>query len=392
MAQTVNTSKQAVISGTGESRFSRRSDAPLARLQLDAINAALTDAGLEPGDIDGVFTDGSVMPVSFPIDVAQTNAGLHGVRRVGQFATGGTGTALAVMEAAKAIRQGDLHAALIYFGVDWGSSQPPYSFHDRYRAKVLYEQPYGYYGQALYFATIARRYAHEYGYTMDQLARGLGQIAVDHRANALLNSNAQQSRSLDLDTYLAEGMLADPLRRYDCCLQSDGAVALILTSEEFNSHKDRPAVVVTGAGYAADSITDESFFSQNPLFTSLPSAHRSAALALSNAGVTVEQLDFVQAYDCFTPSPLMQLEALGVCAPGAGIEYVTAGTAIGSDLPLNTHGGSLAQCYLLGINHISEAVRQLRGEAGAGQVKNASKGAVMMAPGRDHVTLILERS
>lgn len=383
---------QPVISGIGESRFQRRGDAPLACLLVDAITAALSDAGLQPDDIDGVFTDGSVMPVSFPIDVAQATVGLHGIRRVGQFATGGTGIALSVMEAANAIRQGDLQAVLIYFGVDWGSTGPPYSFHDRYRAKVWYEQPFGYYGQALYFATIARRYAHEHGYTAEQLMCGLGQIAVDHRSNALQNANAQQTKPLDLDTYFAGSMIADPLRRGDCCLQSDGAAALVLTAGKQGQHKDRPAVTVIGAGYGADPVTDESFFTQNPSFTSLPSAHKSAELALAQAGVTAGELDFVEAYDCFTPSPLMQVEALGVCDPGAGIEFVTAGTAVGSDLPMNTHGGSLSQSYLLGINHITEAVRQLRGEAGSGQVEGASMGAVMMAPGRDHVTLVLARN
>lgn len=383
-----------VISGIGESEFSRRSDKLFGELQLSAIEAALADAGLTPADIDGVFTDSHVMPTLFPIDAVRSAFGMQNIENIGYYGLGGTGIGYAAMEAANVVRSGQAKAVLVYFGVDWGSlAAGPYAFHDRYPAKHWFERPYGYYGQPLYFAGIARRYAYQYGLTMDELTDGLGHLAVGQRANALKNPKSQMRTALTLEDYHQGRMIVDPLRVYDCCLISDGAGAFVVTSEERACDKSaQPVVKVLGGAYAADPTRDEAFFSQAPEYPSFPSAGRSAKRAFARAGVSPADIDFLQVYDCFTMSVVVQLEQLGVCGLGEGLEVIKKGTTVDSPgLPINTHGGLLSQSYLLGINHMTEAVRQLRGDAGAGQVPGAEVGAVSLSPGSDHVTLILGR-
>jgi acetyl-CoA acetyltransferase len=383
---------EPVIAGIGESQFSRRSDLPFDQLQLTAIEAAIADAGLVPADIDTVFTDGEVMPGLLGIDAVEGLANLRGVQATGMFSLGGTGLSYATMAAAERIRAGLSDAVLIYFGVDWGSAPGgPYAFHDRYPMKKIFEEPYGFFGQPVYVAAMTMRYAHDHGVPIDELKLAMGQLAVDQRANALRNPSAQVQVPLTMAEYLAAKPISSPLAKFDCCLITDGAAAIVVAGHDHprRTRRAREAMII-GAGYASSMFSEQEFFTQNTEYPRIDPARPAAAAAFDAAGIQPGDLDFLELYDCFTTLSILQLEELGLCAPGEGWKAVREGTAVGSGrLALNTHGGSLSHSYLLGATHLTEAARQLRGDAGAGQVPDARLGAVSLAPGHDHATIVL---
>jgi acetyl-CoA acetyltransferase len=387
-----NPDRTPVIAGIGESRFSRRSTEPLQALQSGAIASALSDAATAPRQIDAVFAESALTPHLYPIDIAEAAFGLTGVTHHGYLGSVGPGIAQSLIAAMEGIRAGTISTALVYFGVNWGSvSNSAYDFHGKYTSKTAVELPYGFYAQPTYFALMARRYAHDYGLSEDGLAEVLGQIAVRQRARALLNDNAQATAPLSVDGYLNSKMISSPLRVNDCCLLSDGAVAFVVTS--LSAARDSPHAFhaeLLGGGHATTGISEESCMTQGRAYPALPAAAESARLAFADAGISPGDLSFAEIYDCFTISVLLQLDQLGLCKPGESRFYFSE---IGrTTLPINTHGGLLSQAYILGANHITEAVKQVRNEAGRGQLPTADIGAVQLAPSAAHATLVLRRT
>jgi acetyl-CoA acetyltransferase len=382
----------AVIAGIGQTNYRRSHGLPLGRLIGQAATDAMADAGVVPGDIDTVFTESSTSPSSFPIDRFTSTFGLHNVVHHGCFGVGGSGLFYAVLQATQRIRAGMSGAAIVYFGLDWGSRPTgPYSFHERFPAKLAWEVPYGFYGQATYYAAMARRYQIEHGLSDRDLKLGLGEFAVSSRQNALLNPTSQTTKPLDLAVYDDARPIATPFCVYDCCLVSDGAAAVVLTRA--SRATPRGVAVVAGA-YRQENTSEEDFFSQSPGYFRLPAAREASRAAYAMAGIRgPEDAQFMNVYDCFTMSALLQLEAIGWCEPGRAVFDVRGGvTSVKGARPVNTHGGLLSNGYILGFNHLVEAVRQLRGEAGAGQVPDARLGIVSAAPARHHTTLVLART
>jgi acetyl-CoA acetyltransferase len=378
----------ACITGVGESVYQRRCAIPVAGLVHAAVTAAFDDAGVTAGEIDAVFTESSVMPTLFPTDKLIAQERLAGVRQASYHSTYGPGIGQAVSAAAAAIDAEDIDTALVYFGVDFGSRPGAvYALHGVHPLKRDLEFTHGLFGQPTYFALFARRYMHVYGVGEDELRDALCAIAVRTRENALTNPAAICTEPLDPERYAAAKMIADPLCLYDCSLTSDGAAAIVLSRAE---RAEQP-VRVLGAGYGQSLLDESSVFTQNPSYPRLPFVQASADRAFAAAGVGREDIDVAEIYDCFTISLLLQLEDMGFCTAGEGAAFVANG-AIGRDspLPVNTHGGLLSQAYVMGINHIVEAVSQLRGRAGAGQVAGATLAAVGLLASREHATLILE--
>jgi acetyl-CoA acetyltransferase len=386
-------SRTPVVAGIGESKFSRRAAVPFRILQTKAIERALADAAIAPAQIDAVFTESALMPMLYPLDVVEAAFGLHQVSQRAYFGSVGPGVALSIKAAMEGIRTGTVSAALVYFGVNWGSAQgSAYDFHGKYESKTAVEVPYGFYAQPTYFALMARRYAHDYGMSLDELADVLGRIAVRQRGRAALNDNAQQTKPLTMEGYLSGRMISDPLRLYDCCLLSDGAVALVISSlDRARDSGRRDHAALLGAGYARTGLTEESCLTQGAAYPAMPAARRSAELAFKAAGVTAADVSFAEIYDCFTISVLLQLDQLGLCHPGESRYLIPSAPDDPHALPVNTHGGLLSQAYILGVNHITEAVRQVRNEAGRGQLRSAEIGVVQLAPSADHATLVLGR-
>lgn len=376
------------IAGIGATRPMRRSRLGIRALVVEAIEAALSDAGLGPGEVDGVISDGLIMPSTVPRDWV---AGQFGFKRNydGGMSFGGAASASAPIHAQLAISSGLAKTLVYYFGVDWGTrASGPYGFHDLYEAKAAFEKPYGFLAQPQYFALWTRRYMHEYGLS----ERDLATIAITQRQSSLLNPLSQATRPMSYDDYFAARMVSEPLRVPDCCLISDGACAFVMTSLERARDLGKPPVVVLGAGFGSEPITGDDVFTQPGGMMRIPGARIAADKALGQAGVTLGDLDFAEVYDCFTISCLLQLEEIGFCKRGEGAQFIREkGIGIDGGLPVNTHGGLLSHSYLLGVEHVVEAVRQLRGEAGAGQVKDAQLGLVGGLSNPDYGVMILGR-
>lgn len=383
---------EVVIAGIGESAFRRRSPLSFSELQVEAVETALADAGLQAADVDTVFTDGEIMPDLLGIDVLEGLAGLTGVQAFGTFSLGGSGISYATRVAAERIGAGLSDVVLVYFGVDWGTRPGgPYTFHDRYPMKNLFEVPYGFFGQPIFVAAMTHRYADDYDIDIPELKLSLGQVAVDQRANALRNTNAQMKVPLTMDEYLAAKPISSPFGKFDCCLITDGAAAFVITRADHPRRRRRPReAVIIGTGYGHSMYSEEDYLTQNPYYPRVDPAGIAAAGAFRAAGVSPTELDFLELYDCFTTFVLLQLEELGICRPGEGWKFVRDGIDTTSGrLAVNTHGGALSHSYVLGVTHMTEAARQLRHEAGEGQVADARLGAVSLAPGHDHTTILL---
>lgn len=376
------------IAGIGATRPVRCSKEGLRALVVEAIEAALADAGLEPKDIDGVVSDGLVMPTTVPRDWVAAQFGFDRAYD-GGMSFGGAANACAPLHAQFAIGSGLAETLVYYFGVDWGTrASGPYGFHDLYAAKLAFEKPYGFTGQPQYFALWARAYMHEYGLT----ERDLATIAVTQRENALLNPMSQMTQPLTYDDYFAARMVSDPLRVPDCCLLTDGACAFVMTTLERARDLAKAPVRVLGAGFGSEPISGDDVFTQPGGMMRIPGARIATDKALRQAGLTLDDVDFAEVYDCFTISCLLQIEAIGFCKRGEGAAFIREkGIGIGGKLPVNTHGGLLSHSYLLGVEHVIEAVRQLRGEAGRAQVAGAKIGLVGGLSNPDYGVMILGR-
>lgn len=375
------------IVGIGETPALRRSGRDIRDMTLDAIFMALDDAGIHPHEVDGFVTESVLMPRKVPHEYVGFQLGVTRSFDAALSAVG-SGIVGAPMLAAEAIRSGRAKVVVSYFGIDWGTDLGgPYQYHDPYPAKAIYEKPYGFDGQPSYFALWARRYMHEYGLTAEQM----GALAVQQRENAILTGRAQMTKPLSIDDYLASPIISTPLRFADCCLISDGAGAFVMTSAERARDCPKRPVYVRGVGFASEG-SPENLFTQGHHLMEMPGARQARQAAEREAGFSLNEADFGELYDCFTIECLMQMEDLGLCEKGEAGHMVAEGqTRLGGRLPLNTHGGLLSYSYRLCVEHVIEAVRQLRGEAGAVQVADAETGFVTGVTSPDFSVLALSR-
>jgi acetyl-CoA acetyltransferase len=387
---THGTSKNAVaIVGIGEIPPVRRSNQTIVAMAVAAAKESLDDAGLRGSDVDGIITEASNMPHDVPADQVATALGMTNRRLTLHANVAGAGIVGAPLLAAEAIRSGAAEVVLSYYALDWGSAAGgPYAFHAGDPMKSGFEMPFGWYGQPVYFAAMAQRYRHEFGLTAEQT----GAVALAARAHARNTPGAMKREPLDLAEYVANRMIADPLRQLDCCLLNDGGVAFVMTSMERARDLRQIPVEILGGMVASESITQSAYFTQKRDYLATP-AVLSGPPAMKMAGITHEDVDFAEIYDCFTISTILQLEDLGFCNKGEGGAFFEDGrTGPGGSLPVNTHGGLLSHSYLLAGNHVTEAVRQLRGDRGDGQVPGAEVGLVTGLGVPDHTTLVLGRS
>jgi acetyl-CoA acetyltransferase len=384
----------ASIAGVGESVYLPRSESPFARLQLDAIGAALDDAGLTADDVHGLYTESLAMPRLLSTDKVIALGRFGNVRTASYHSGYGAGIGQAVAAAATDIEAGRIDTGVVYFGVDFGSRKGAvYALHGEHALKRDLEFTHGFLGQPVYFAMFARAYAHRYGISVDGLREAFREIAIRTRDNALLNKKAIATTPLTPARYDEARMIADPLNLYDCSLVSDGAAAIVLTGVERAKDGPHRPVQLLGSGYGQSLHDEGSVFTQNRDLPRLGFARAAADRAFDGSGLCRDDIDVAEIYDCFTISLLLQLEDIGLCTPGGGPEFVTGDTIrVGSGLPINTHGGLLSQAYVMGINHIVEAVHQLRGDAGAAQVPDAEVALVGLLSAREHATLLLGRS
>jgi acetyl-CoA acetyltransferase len=358
-----------VISGVGETEYSKSSGRSELRLGLDATVAACRDAGVDPRDIDGFIG----YPFGITAEDISSNLGVRELGFTSGVSMGGASAVASLRLAGLAIASGAAHHVLVvrarngYSGSRIG--ERPSQLPSQHLRREL-EHPYGWRVPAQRYAMICRRYIHEYGLSREQL----GAVAVTMRVHAQLNPHAQMyGRPLTMDDYLAGRLIADPYTFYDCSLETDGACAILVSDAALATTRDWCARVLAVAEGHPDSPDD---LTNRPDLLAIGLDH-AADNAWNRAGMGPSDMNAAMIYDCFTFELLHQLEAAGFTAEGESGAFVAAGQiALGGSLPVNTHGGLLSEGHLSGLNHVLEAVRQLRGECGPRQVGNARRIAV----------------
>lgn len=367
----------AAIVGVGETPFHRGSPHLPVELMLEASLAALDDAGLDRTDIDGICPP----PGYTSAEELAVNLGVTDLAFSATSSLGGASSIAAIRNAALAVRGGAASCVLVvvgWNGFSWlrpreGVPVPRHGLALTSAQDVVTDVmvPQGAIGPPQFYAPVANRYRHTYGIDEHDAAA----FALTMRRHAANNDLAvMRDRPLTLEDYLASPMISDPFRVLDCCLETDAAAAILVTSEERARDLAQPVVSVLGAGEGRPDPPDDIAGRDDLLRIGL---HGAARRAFEGSGVGVGDLDTVGIYDCFTYIALLQLEALGVCGPGEAGAFVRSGAAeLGGALPVNTHGGLLSQGHVWGMNHVVEMVRQLRGTAGASQVAGAEVGAV----------------
>lgn len=366
----------ACIVGIAETAVCRKPGSGLSEtaLQLKAALAAIADAGLEPAQIDGILP----FPNLGKAEIFAASLGCDNLRLAATVHMGGAAPVASLRMAALAVASGAADHVLVPGGwngfsgarVRETTAGDVDSIPGGAIARDFY-MPYGLTAPPQWYALMARRHMHDYGTT----ERQLGAVALAMRRHAQLNPAAlMHGKPLTMEQYLASPMIAAPYRLFDCSLESDGAAAFVVTSAERARDLRRAPVYVMGAAagqpYPADEICGRPDFHRIGLTSAAPEAFRIA-------GVTPAEADFAQIYDCFTFEVIQQLEEAGFCRRGEGGAFVeNGGIELGGRLPVNTAGGLLSHAHLLGLGHVVEAVRQLRGEAGARQVPDARIGVV----------------
>lgn len=372
----MNLSGSCAIVGIGETDYVRGAAESPGELILRASAMAIADAGLRPQDIDAILPP----PGYISNEEIAANLGVPNVRYSVTVHMGGASPVAALQSAAMAIAAGVATNVLVTFGWDGFSAfrrsrkvgpkrqhgQMPFAEVSR-----NYYAPYGVRSAAQWYSFYLSRYVRLF----DVQPTDAANIALAARRHAHLNDKALMGgREMTLQDYLDSPYVAEPLRKLDCCLETDAACAVVLTSAE--RARDLPHTPVLWLGgaeghpYPADDITNRPDVLKLGLHTAAPTA-------FAMAGVKPTDMDFIEIYDCFTYVVMMELEALGFAEPGGAKEFVANGNIeLGGRFPMNTHGGLLSQGHCWGFNHVVEATRQLRHEAGRAQVKDAELGLV----------------
>lgn len=355
------------VVGVALSDCGRVDDATPYALHAQAARRALADAGLDRSQVDGFASAG--LGTLAPVEVAD----YLGLRPtwVDSTSVGGATWEVMAAHAADAIAAGHANAVLLAYGstarADIRAGRRTGTFAFGARGPLQFEVPYGHTLIAKY-AMAARRHMLQYGTTIEQLA----EVAVQARANAALNPEAMFRDPITVDDVLSGRMIADPFTKLHCCLRSDGGAAVLLAAEEYVRDCRTAPVWILGTGehvsHASLSEWDD--------FTVSPAAV-SGRLAFERAGVRPQEMDFAEIYDAFTYMTLVTLEDLGFCPKGEGGPFVEKGRlTLSGSLPTNTDGGGLSAQHpgMRGLFLLVEAVRQLRGEAGARQVHGQDGG------------------
>ncbi len=377
----------AAIVGIADTPVGKLPDRTATDLCVDAALRAIADAGLELKDVDGLVTCNSMaQPHMYHAEAIAEHLQIS-PSYCATAAAGGGATFTVVYQAALAIAAGICEVVVISMAdtLRTGLSREQAMIMQASSGHAQFETPYGATVPG-YYALAARAYMHEYGATAEDFAA----VAVNARQHAVLNPAAEMRQEITVADVLESRLIADPLRLLDCSLVSDGGAAVVLTSPERARSLPNAPVYLLGAGEGRG----HEHISQASSLTS-SSAVMSGARAFESAGLKATDMHFAQIYDCFTPVVLIELEDLGFCKRGEGGAYVRSGaTALGGELPMNTHGGLLAHCHPGNPGSmfaLTESVLQLRGVAGSRQVENAELGLVHAQGGilSSHCTLIL---
>jgi acetyl-CoA acetyltransferase len=386
--------KGTAIAGIGNTKFTDGSDGrPGLDLALEAIIAAVEDAGLEVNDIDGLIKY-NIDP-SASHEMLISNLGLDKLSFGVETPSGGSGSCSTAQLAAMAVATGVAETVVCYRCFtrdDYGPAlrhNPAWLF-ARLTGVGSFVRPYGWGLISEHFALQARRHMEEFGSTEADLGAIVSAFA-NHGAN---NPNALRGNPVSVEEYLDTPYLNAPLRELDCFVNpSAGACAFVVTSaERAASLKQKPAHISGAVTAAADGFPPNwEMYSmrQGPIIDS--AANVVAGRLWDQTGIKASDIDVAEIYDCYSYTVVSQLEGYGFCKTGEGGDFVQGGRIeVGGEIPVNTHGGHLAEAYIHGFSHILEGVRQIRGESTT-QVDGAETVLVTGGPGSTSSAVILTK-
>ena len=356
-------SRKAAIVGIGATEYSKDSGRSELRLAAEAVTAAIADAGLTPEDVDGL--------TSFTMDSNSESAvarsvGIPSLKFFSRINFGGGAACATVQQAAMAVATGVADVVVAYrafnersatrFGqVSTALAGAPTSS----GVDASWSYPHGLGTPASQVAMVARRYMHVYGAT----SADFGRVAVADRKHAAVNPAAFfYGKPITLEDHQQSRWIAEPLHLLDCCQESDGGIAIVVTSaERAKDLPNKPVVIAAAAqGAGSDQFIMTSYY--RDAMTGLPEMGLVGQQLWEQSGLGPQDMQTAVLYDHFTPFVLMQLEELGFCGRGEAKDFIADGAIeIGGRLPINTHGGQLGEAYIHGMNGIAEGVRQIRG-------------------------------
>ena len=385
--------RRALISGVGQSAIGRQVGRSGLALTIDAILAAVQDAGLGLDDIDGLAMFPGGGAANLP---GYANGNLYEV----QDALGITttwrqgiveGMSLPFYGPAQAVATGQARHAVIWRTVKEGSAsrqaggRPAYgSTKPVAEGPLAWLLPIGMLSPVCQVAPYAARYMHEFGVSREQLAW----IPVTQRAHAALNPDAVYTSPLTVEDYLGSRVISSPMCLYDCDVPVDGATAIVVSAAETAPDLRAPVRIEAMAGVVEGRPSWEQWQDMGRV------GYGAAAAMWARTSLRPGDVDVAELYDGFTIEAVWWLEAMGFCGTGEAGAFVDGGTRIGlgGELPLNTWGGQLSGGRLhAAFGHTAEAVRQLRGEAGARQVAGAQVAAVTNVGGFEAGAALLTR-
>lgn len=359
--------KTAIV-GIGATAFTLKGERSEFSLAAEACKAAIEDAGLPAHEVDGITSFGAA---GLDYELAQ-QLGLRNQRfQAPTGMTGSLGAPGTVMLASMAVASGMANYVLAFRAINARSGRRlgQSAASGRVTGQQAFTVPFGAMVPGHYTALRARRHMHQYGTE----SRHFGAIAVACRKHANRNPKAISYKTpLTLEDHQSSRVVADPLHLFDYCLETDGACAvLVTTAERARSLRQPPAYILSGAWGAGPPLGGLVGDSRTPIDEE-PAVASMARELFGRAGITPKDIDTAQIYDHFSPLALMALEGLGFCKIGEGGPFVEGGRLEwpDGDLPLNTAGGNLAEGYVQAMNHVCEAVRQIRGTS-TSQVKDA---------------------
>jgi acetyl-CoA acetyltransferase len=366
---------RSCIVGIGNTRYGKRgtlSEVGSLRLAIDAIHAAASDAGLDVAEIDGFTSfceDASTHPPHELIGALPTRN-----LRYSSIAWGGGGSGLptAVTDAAMAVATGHANYVVVVRAISQGKLRMGGSWADWYPdglpRHVAHAIPMGFVVASAIYGLRARRHMALYGTTAQHFAA----VAIHSRAMAANNPDAVFRKPITFEEHQASRIIADPLRMFDCCMESDGAAAVIITTpERALDLKQKPVFITATATTAVPRWSNPIAFTEDTDMLGTCGHSAAAAELYAKAGIAASDVDVALLYDGTTAGLLLVLEDLGFCKRGeSGPMVAEGGIGLHGRIPVNTHGGNLAEAYLQGTNHLVEAVRQLRGTS-HNQVKDA---------------------
>ncbi len=352
---------QAVIVGIGQTEFSKNSGRSELSLAAECVKAAVADAGLRPSDIDGMTT--FTLDTSDEVEVARC-IGAGDLRFFSRVGYGGGAAVSIVHQAAMAVATGAADYVVGYRALNGRSGQ-------RYSQGVSgdivttdlvhwgWYMPFGLLTPASWVAMFTQRYMHETGCKSTDLA----QVAVSTRKHAVRNPNAFFfEKPLSVEEHQASKLIADPLRLFDCCQETDGGCAFVVTTPERARDLAQPGAAIRGVAQGLGDGQEQmtSFYRSD--IARLPEMELIAKQVWETSGLGPGDMDAAILYDAFSANLLLQLESFGFCGFGEAKDFVAdGGLELGGRLPTNTHGGQLTEAYIHGINGVNEGVRLVRG-------------------------------